>query len=61
MCADKKLKLLNSDVITTIGIAENNSELVEHIINVNEDSKIECGEYTYQPITRAEIMKFISH
>ena len=45
-CVDSKLKLLNRDVNTTIGVAETYSQLVGHIINVNDDSERECGEYT---------------
>ena len=47
LCVDNKLKSLNSDVNTTIGIAENRSQLAEYTINVNEDCKRECGEYAY--------------
>ena len=42
----------------TIWIAKNNSQPVDHIINVNDDYKREYGEYAYQLIPCAEIMKF---
>ena len=43
LCVDKQLKLFNSDVNATIGVAENNSQFVEYLTNVNEDYKKECG------------------
>ena len=55
---DKKNQLLNRDANKTIGIAENNSQLVENMINVNEDYKREYEEYAYQPTPCAETIHF---
>ena len=43
---------------TIIEILGNSSQLVEHIINVNDYCKRECGDYTYQPTPCAETMNF---
>ena len=56
--ADGNLKLLNSNINETIGLAENNYTLSENILNVKTKIDIKCGQFDYSKTSNTETIKY---
>ena len=52
-----KLKSLNHDLNTTVGIAEKKGDLSDKLVILNDDTKAECGDHFHHKAPCSEILK----